>query len=497
MKKRNLIADFFDDDFSTIDRDTQDPLDKFFSGAKQCDLSMRELMEGISDCSSKKAISYDSPVPANDTPADNLHSKKESVVYEELLLQHLQENFTIRKYGNLPYIRRGFVWLPVSEEVVGALLMESLPKNLKDNFRSGEARHVTQRIMFANAFQEDSLVLPKNAMLFRNGCFDVLTQEKIIPPENWFFPFEIHADYDPDCTMDCPVFDRFMAQISNHDDDTHELFMAFLAYSLMPGAPLKKIFVLGPEHDTGKSLLSEWLQHYAGEEQTTSIPLERFYQHFALADIVGKSLVFSMELPADPLSSKATIVAKNISGHDKIQIQQKYMKAFKYAPHAKIICGTNHPVRSNDLPFWRRILVLPCLNPIPPSEQDDELLEKLFAEEEAIMVKIMDAARAFVMNGMEFPYCAASLEVKRDWQRNNVPHLARFIEDRCVFDPDARTWSEDLHDAFVDYCADRNSNAPTTKALVDALKIGWPELRHDRWAENGRQGRGFYGIRIR
>ncbi len=63
-------------------------------------------------------------------------------------------------------------------------------------------------------------------------------------------------------------------------------------------------------------------------------------------------------------------------------------------------------------------------------------------------------------------------------------------------DPDARSWSEDLHDAFADYCAERGASAPSTKALVDAIKIGWPELRHDRWAENGRQGRGFYGIRI-
>ena len=457
---------------------------------------MSDLLEGIPDCVPKKDMVHDSPAPAIDAPTENSHSKKESVVYEELLLQHLQENFTIRKYGNLPYIRRGFVWLPVSEEVVGALLMESLPKKLRDNFRSVEARHVTQRIMFANAFQEDSLVLPKNAMLFRNGCFDVLAQEKITPRENWFFPFEIHADYKPDCAMDCPVFDRFIAQISNHDKETQALFMAFLAYCLMPGAPLKALFVLGPEHDTGKSLLAEWLQHYVGEEQTTSIPLEKYHQHFTLADIVGKSILFSMELPSDLLPSKSTIVAKNITGHDKIQVQQKYLKAFKYLPHAKIICGTNHPVRSNDLPFWRRLLVLPCLNSIPPSAQDDELLSKLFAEEEAIMVKILNAAREFVFNGLEFPYCTASIEVKQDWKRNNLPNLARFIDEHCILDPDARCWSEDLHDAFSDYCAARGTSAPSTKALVDAIRIGWPELRHDRWAENGRQGRGFYGIRI-
>ena len=60
----------------------------------------------------------------------------------------------------------------------------------------------------------------------------------------------------------------------------------------------------------------------------------------------------------------------------------------------------------------------------------------------------------------------------------------------------ARCWSEDLHDAFERYCAARGTSAPSTKALVEAIKIGWPELRQDRWSENGRQGRGFYGIRL-
>lgn len=182
----------------------------------------------------------------------------------------------------------------------------------------------------------------KHAMLFRNGCFDIITQERIDPPSNWFFPFAIRAEYHPEADVKCSVFNRFISQLSNHDEETRQLFMAFLAYCLMPGAPLKKLFVLGPEHDTGKSLILEWLQHYIGEEQTTTIPLEKYHQHFAVADIVGKSIAFSMELPSDPLPSKATIVAKNITGHDKIQVQQKYMKAFKYRTHAKIICGTNH-----------------------------------------------------------------------------------------------------------------------------------------------------------
>lgn len=499
MKKSKLKCSFFDDDLIVINADFQhaDPLGGHYDGAKQSLLTMADLTDSISEILPNKGSVPEKSTPPVFPSVEETLPKKESVVYEEILLQHLEEHFSIQKYGNLPYIRRGYVWLPVSEEVIGALLMESLPKKLRSGFRSAEAKHVTQRIMYQNTFKEDSLVLPKGVMLFRNNCcIDILTGERVTPRDNWFFPFEIHADYDPDCNTDCPVFDRFMAQLSNHDDEIYDLFMAFLAYCLMAGAPLKKLFVMGPEPDTGKSLLGEWLQHYVGEDQTTAIPLEKFSQNFAIADIVGKSLVFSMELPADPLPSKATIVAKNVTGHDKIQVQQKYLKAFKYRPHAKIICGTNHAVRSGDAPFWRRLQVLPCLNSIPPGSQDDELLAKLFAEEDAIMLKIMDAARKLVLNGMEFPYCSAADEVKQDWQRNNVPHLARFIEERCILDPTARCWSEDLHDAFEQYCAKRGASAPSTKALVEAIKIGWPVLSHDRWAENGRQGRGFYGIRL-
>lgn len=497
MTKLKSKSIFFDNDLIIIGQDEDDDFqDISCGGAKQSSLDLEALLDDLPEYvpETKKASGAVSPsVPAT---VEEPKQRKESFLSESKLFDHLLEHYPIQKYGNMPYIRRGYVWLPVSEDVVGALLMESLPEEKRDSFNSKQSDHVAYRIILDNKFKEDSLKIPPQVMLFRNGCFSAITHEQVTPHDDWFFPFCINADFDPDCDDSCPVFDRFMAQLSNHDDEIYNLFMVFLAYCLMAGAPLKKIFVMGPEPDTGKSLLGEWLQHYVGEDQTTAIPLEKFSQNFAIADIVGKSILFSMELPADPLPSKATIVAKNITGHDKIQIQQKYLKAFKYRPHAKIICGTNHAIRSDDAPFWRRLQVLPCLNSIPPESQDEELLEKLFAEENAIMLKIMEFARKLVLNGMEFPYCSAAEEVKQDWQRNNVPHLARFIEERCTLDSTARCWSEDLHDAFERYCAARDTSAPSTKALVEAIKIGWPELRHDRWAKNGRQGRGFYGIRL-
>ena len=499
MKKGILLSNFFKDDdlgFFEGEEEAESLLAAAYGGAAQSSLSIKELMEDLPEYIPEAKAASEDVSPSVPATVEEPRQRKESFLSESKLFHHLVEHYPIRKYGNMAYIRRGYVWLPVSEDVVGALLLESLPDEKRNGFNSKQADHVAYRIMLDNKFKEDSLKIPPQVMLFRNGCFSATTYEKVTPHDDWFFPFCINANFDPDCDDSCPVFDRFLDQISNHDPEIKDLFMAFLAYCLMPGAPLKKLFVLGPEYDTGKSLLAEWLQFYVGEDQTTSIPLERYHQSFALADIVGKSLIFSMELPGDSLPSKATIVAKSITGHDKIQIQKKYLKAFKYAPHAKIICGTNHPIRTLDLPFIRRILVLPCLNPIPPHEQDDELLSKLFAEEDAIMVKIMHAARKFIMNGMEFPHCTASLKVKQDWQRNNVPHLARFIEERCTLDPVARCWSEDLYNAFEQYCADRRTSAPSTKALVEAIKIGWPELIHDRWAENGRQGRGFYGIRL-
>ena len=113
------------------------------------------------------------------------------------------------------------------------------------------------------------------------------------------------------------------------------------------------------------------------------------------------------------------------------------------------------------------------------------------------MVRIMEYARRLVENGMQFPYCAASVELKQDWHRNNLPHLSQFISERCEFDSNARCWSEDLHAEFEAYCLDRGSSTPSLKAFIEAIKIGWPELKHHRWAENGRQGRGLCGIALR
>ena len=137
MKKRTLLSNFFnDDDFFSIEEDdgAESLLASTYGGAAQSSLSVNELMEGLPEYvpEAKKASGADSPsVPAT---VEERKQRKESFLSESKLFHHLLEHYPVRKYGNMTYIRRGYVWLPVSEDVVGALLLESLPEEKQDAF---------------------------------------------------------------------------------------------------------------------------------------------------------------------------------------------------------------------------------------------------------------------------------------------------------------------------------------------------------------------------
>ena len=180
-------------------------------------------------------------------------------------------------------------------------------------------------------------------------------------------------------------------------------------------------------------------------------------------------------------------------------LQRKGENSFEYRSYAKLIFGTNHPVSiaGRDPAFWNRLILVPCQRSIPVEEQDPDLLGKLLLEKDGIVLKLMVAARKLVLNDFAFPACTQSDLLKSQWW-DPIPGLGSFLAEECVFSDEYRTWSRDLFSAFFQYCDRHDLEQPRTdQGFLVALKEAYPELRSDRWAERGVQGRGFTGIRLR
>lgn len=503
MIKSNLLSDILHDEIGSFYRSRVSDEELVDTIGGKClsfdfeDFNEFENMAPVAPLKRKtsKSTLQESP----EVVSKKLRKTPSAAVNEKALFDHIQQHCGIAKYSGYPFVLHDGVWSPAFGNTIGNILLTSLPEEMLTGFRVGQSDAVAHRIFVQYLREPDTLRTPPPVVLFENGCFDVLTFKPVVPQEDWFIPFRVNANFKPKVHLATPSFDSFITKMANYDEETIDLLMACLGYCILPGIMLKKIIILGQARDTGKSLLEKFLRVLIGSANTSSITPANMENDFLLSGIVGSSINIAMELPSKKISPDAVKILKTLSGGDQMVLQRKGENSFEYRSYAKLLFGTNHPVSiaGRDPAFWNRLILIPCQRSIPAEEQDPELLDKLLLERDGIVAKLMAAARKLVLNDYTFPPCMQSDLLKSQWW-DPIPGLGSFLAEECEFSDEYRTWSRDLFSAFCDYCDQYDLEKPRTdQSFLVALKEAYPELRSDRWAERGVQGRGFTGIRLR
>ena len=99
---------------------------------------------------------------------------------------------------------------------------------------------------------------------------------------------------------------------------------------------------------------------------------------------------------------------------------------------------------------------------IPEAEQDKGLPEKL-----RILAWIVRGCQEWQRDGLGEPEEVRSATTS---YRADMDVLARFIEDRCVMDPDAWTKFADLYSSYQDWCDESGEKAETKRQTGTRLK---------------------------
>ena len=155
-----------------------------------------------------------------------------------------------------------------------------------------------------------------------------------------------------------------------------------------------KVFVLFQGvPDSRKSVLGNFIRGCVNPEGSISLDLHSFSKNFALADVVGKQLCIDLDLPGGIINERAASFLKKMTGGDLLSTDVKYMSRVSFVNTTKLLFGTNHALYTADVDsaFLRRIVVIPFTKNIPRSEQDLNLLTRLEAERDAVVVKALSA----------------------------------------------------------------------------------------------------------
>lgn len=307
--------------------------------------------------------------------------------------------------------------------------------------------------------------LDSNHFLFNaNNCtinlLDMTTKRH--DPEDMITKI-VPTDYDPDAV--CPAWDKFIDDITCHDDDL-ALYLKTMAGVCLTGDMTDQIFFfLFGLGQNGKSTLTDKLLEITGD-YGMRVDSEMFMQAEkgkgsateAVANIRGKRLIVSSEVPEGKKLN--TGLLKDLSGGgEAIRARRLYEHEVEFRPTCKIIMFGNYKptITESTLALWRRLKLIPFNYTVADNDRDMLLGNKLSKELPGILTwAVQGCATWHVTRFLDEPE-AVSTAIRE--YRSDEDLIGEFLSDRCELGEGISVSQSELKRAYKVWC-EENSLMP-------------------------------------
>lgn len=331
---------------------------------------------------------------------------------------------------------------------------------------------------------EDELNADENVINFHNGLLYLDTLQLREHTPEIYSTIQIPCNWNPEQSAEkgAPVFTDFLNTFTGGDEEKQKFLLQYMGVCLsnISGYRMKKSLFMVGKGNTGKSQLKALTEKLLGYGNSAAIDLSELEQRFGTSKIYGKRLSGSSDMSY--VSVNELKVFKQITGGDNIFAEFKNKPAFEFVYKGMLwYCTNKLPKFGGDRGDWvyDRIITLRCDNVIPPEKQDKRLLDKMYAEREAIVYMAVMGAKEVLENGLRFDIPADCLAEGEQYKKENSP-VALFYEECCEmrksdsFDDNCTT--KKMYDVFRAWCMDNNSGYSLTnqafkKELSEMLNV--------------------------
>jgi putative DNA primase/helicase len=293
--------------------------------------------------------------------------------------------------------------------------------------------------------------------------------------------------FDPDAIA--PRFEEALAEWQPNPDV--RAFLQRWAGYAATGVIRDHVFPIAyGEGANGKSTLFDLLARILGD-YSAAMPghffaIQKNDKHDTeIARLRGVRLAVASETSNGCVLDEAKV--KRLTGGDVLTGRFMGKDFIDFRPTAKFVLLTNHRPRLRDTGegIRRRVLLVPFENVIPAAKRDGELAERLFREEApGILRWIVDGARDWYARGRRIDPPAVVTTATTEYHEDEDV-LARFVDERCTRDANARTAPTVLFNAFRAWC-ERNGERHDVSARnigerLDRLGFKRGRSRGVRW----------------
>jgi phage/plasmid primase, P4 family, C-terminal domain len=292
----------------------------------------------------------------------------------------------------------------------------------------------------------------------------------------------------------CEVWLRFVNEIAGHDPALVAYLQRVFGYCLTGATLEHALFFLYGTGANGKSVFVNSLLGVLGDYGMNA-PMETFMssrndRHPAeLAMLRGARLVVAAETEQGRSWNESRV--KELTGGDLITARDLYQSFFTYPPQFKPILTGNHKpaLRNIDEAIRRRFHLIPFIITIPPEKRDKSLQRKLLRERDGIFEWALEGCIQWQRDGLRPPEIVRQAT---DEYFEAEDSLGRWMEERCVLTPSARSLTNELFADWKQWAEMAGEYVGTQKRLSELLQSRGIE----KWRNSGGL-RGLQGIGLR
>jgi P4 family phage/plasmid primase-like protien len=237
--------------------------------------------------------------------------------------------------------------------------------------------------------------------------------------------------------MPTPRFDAFMQRIFAGDEELIEFVQTTIGSALVGKVYTENLIVAYGTGANGKSTLFNTFHYLLGDYATGIDPdllmsSKTNEQQVGMAMLDGKRFAIAQETEEGQRLRGSTL--KKCVSTDTMVAKRLYKDPHEFTPTHMLVLCTNHlpKVSSTDLGTWRRIIVLPFTQVIPPEEIVTDFHSLLIESEGAgILAWAVEGAVRFSDAGCDIPDKPAAVKAASSEYREAEDWVANFVQDCC------------------------------------------------------------------
>ena len=207
--------------------------------------------------------------------------------------------------------------------------------------------------------RENTPAAPANKIAFRNGLYDVYTDEFVPFTHEHVITNKIEWDYNPHAHWD--LTNEVLNNIACNDPAIRSLLEEMIGYCLFRRNELGKAFILTGSGSNGKSTFLNMLKTMLGKRNLSVLDLKKLGDRFSTVMLFGKLANIGDDI-SDEFVTDAAEFKKIVTG-ETIDAEQKGQPKFDFEPYVKLIFSANNIPRigkgRDSSAILRRLVIVP------------------------------------------------------------------------------------------------------------------------------------------